>query len=109
VQLLLMQPPSGVLAEVWRIACLAALNAMWRFRASYKAGATQGEAIIRAGSAVAGFWALLAEFVRVGRWPRCWRRRLGPAHPFLCLPRPCGSLQLSRPGVFGRSLWGGGD
>ena len=103
VQLLLMRPPGGVLADVWRIACLAALNTMWRFRAPYKADATLEEAIIRAGSAVAGFWALLADFVRVGRWPRCWRQHLGPVHPFMCLPRSCGSLQLHRPGGFGRS------
>ena len=135
VQLLLMQPPKGVLAEVWRVVCLAALNAMWRFRASrgprrrrrgndsdsdsgsdgdsaFGCGGSdgagdppepEGVAILRAGGAVECFWALLADFVRGGSYPRRWRRSLSPAHPFLCFPRPCGSLQLSRPGAFASS------
>lgn len=126
VQLLLMQPPSGILADVWRVVCLAALNAMWRFRASYRrpgrdsdsdsdcdgrddyrvgggAARPEGEAILRAGSAVECFWALLSDFVRGRGCPPRWRRHLPPAHPFLCFLRPCGSLQLSRPGAISRS------
>lgn len=99
-QLLLMQPPAGVLLEVWQVVCLAALNAMWRCRAQPTARAVTLAAVIsRAGEAVDCFWSLLHDFVRTGRYRQSWRRRMTPAHPFLRFAGAHAPLRVCRPPV----------
>ena len=106
-QLFLMQPPAGVLLEVWQVVCLAALNAMWRCRAQPTARAvTLAAAIQRAGDAVDCFWSLLHDFTRTGRYRQSWRRRMTPAHPFLRFARASAPLHVSRPPV-GVVSWAG--
>lgn len=96
--LLLMHPPPGVLLDVWRVVCLAAISAMWSCRAQPAPGVVPLDTVImRAGAAVDCFWSLLHDFVRAGRYRQSWQRRLTAAHPFLRFEREDAPLTVHRP------------
>jgi hypothetical protein len=92
---LLMQPPAGVHVEVWRVVCLAAVDAVWRQRASRpRLGQPPLQVPVAAAAAVTAFWWGLEDFVALGTPPGAWRRVLPRAHPFLHFPSPAGGLRV---------------
>ena len=96
--ILLMQPPPGVVLDVWLVVCLAAVNAVWRCRAQPTSAAVPvGTVILRAGAAVECFWSLLHDFVRAGRYRQRWRRAVSATHPFLRFERASAPLTVHRP------------
>jgi hypothetical protein len=104
-RLWLMQPPRGVLAGVWQVVCLAAVNAIWRSRWALRASRYSGWRLAQPGFTPAGhagevavglFWDLLGEFCASGRPGRSWRRCLKAGSPFLHFPSPGGGLAVHR-------------
>jgi hypothetical protein len=97
---LMRLPPALVQVHrgVWRVVCLAAINAMEEGRRKLygvQLAAARGEggplvglpvgqqlAAVRR-FAVACFWELLADFVAMQAAPEQWVAQLGPSHPFL--------------------------
>jgi hypothetical protein len=81
---------SVAVRQLWRVVCLAALNAMWHYTC-HVMNATQEtrDAWQREGGHMAGgqiavtkFREMLEEFVRVGSPPKAWQRVLPPNAPF---------------------------
>jgi hypothetical protein len=87
---------------LWRVVCLAALNAMWFAAQSIlnaaPAGASTGDAgdpnAMLSARALLHFRVLLEEFVRVGRPPGAWARLLPRDAPFFTVDH-CGDLQVT--------------
>jgi hypothetical protein len=97
---LFLQPPPGVYAPVWRVVCLAAVNAMWHERVLRDGGAADGHwrrTAARGRAAIDSFWGYLSDFCAHGRPPGGWRRRVLPSHPFMCYPAESASLRVRRP------------
>jgi len=98
-QVLLVQPPAGVRLPVWRVVCLASVEAMWRCRLLQRPGGRELTPVDAAQQAVGHFWSLLHDFCRVGRFPGGERRRMRPDHPFLRYGTESGPLLVAGPSV----------
>jgi hypothetical protein len=101
----LLWVPTGAPACIWPVVCLAAVRAMWTARGLLMLperrgglhGTPEHQMHQVQGRAVAAFWSYLLDFTRLGKVPQSWRRRLGPASPFLHFHSPAGRLSINRP------------
>jgi hypothetical protein len=81
---------SVAVQQVWRVVCLAALNAMWQYTchvmtasdSARDAWQLEGGGRVGGQIAVTKFREMLEEFVRVGSPPKAWQRLLPPDAPF---------------------------
>jgi len=98
----LARPPPAVYSGVWTVAVLAAVSAMDHGRRRMYALST-GPApatpihVICARSAVARFWALLADFVALRCAPASWQAHVPPGHPFIHFDPQSNSLAVHPP------------
>lgn len=89
---IMRNPLEGTLfTPVWRVVCLAALQAMWHasralqlpVRRAKLADHPDGVVAAAGQVGVSKFWELLEEFARVGRPPRKWLEGVGAGGMFL--------------------------
>jgi hypothetical protein len=81
---------SVAVRQVWRVVCLAALNAMWHYtchvmnasQVSRDAWQAEGGHGTRGQVAVIKFREMLEDFARVGSPPKAWQRVLPSNAPF---------------------------
>jgi exonuclease III len=81
---------SEVVRQLWRVVCLAALNAMWQYAGHVMAASQdtrdawqrEGGSMPGGHIAVTNFRGMLEEFVRVGSPPKAWQRLLPLDAPF---------------------------
>lgn len=100
--------PQGVLVTVWRVACLAALNAMEHGRQCLAALNQRPEDLpnpimtqIACTSSRGYFWFLLQDFASLGLMHRRDLDRLGLDHPLLCRPEGEHRCRVNRPAPAG--------
>ena len=100
----LARPPPAVHGGVWGVVCLAAVAAMDHGRRRMFALST-GPArptpvhVTASRSAVARFWALLADVVALRRVPLGWQERVPPGHPFIHFDPATSSFAVTPPPV----------
>lgn len=100
----LMRAPQGVLPAVWRIVCLAALQAAWWSRTTLMApghwqptfmGTAQQQMQLARDRIVSNFLELLQNFADSGHCPPSWRQQLPRGSPFLHFHHPAGRLRVN--------------
>ena len=81
---------SVAVQQLWRVVCLAALNAMWHYAGQVMNAAPDAREVLQQAAgggreghmAVARFRELLEEFTRVASPPKAWQRVMPPDAPF---------------------------
>jgi hypothetical protein len=82
---------NAAVRQLWRVVCLAAMNAMWQYACHVMAATPAmrdalrqqvGDSGVGGRFAVTHFRGLLEEFARVGRPPKAWHRLLPADAPF---------------------------